>query len=349
MKKVSKKELCEKIILLENYIRFIASDFSMRAAKEDEDSDLDLMLSNGEFDKMVKKYTIEQLKDQLHRKIETFFSSWYKERVPEIQPIADRFDDNEHTQNEILDYLGKSRNKDVTEILNSMSIWPNPTMEAKCEKCTVKIYPSKENYHTVEVSFYKWTQDPAIDDWQFTIRLNETMLTINPDGQQEKYAIFGCECMELATYLYHHPYYLKQIIKRIVKFRDDRDKAINNYDAIKKLCYIDALEVLYKKAWEFYATKNGEYNAPFDPKVWADENFAEELAECCKNCGEEVDVKHSILKQGFKYKCPKCGETDHLCSLCTWAEDNPNHYCDWKDGECWRDRQWNEYQKTVKK
>lgn len=348
MKKISKKELCQKIVLLDNYQVFVANDFSMKAAKNDEDSNLDLMIANGEFEKMVKKHTIEQLKTKLHHRIETFFSIWYKERIPEIQPIADRFDDNETNLNTILDNLAKMRDKDISDILNSMDIWPNPTMSVKCDKCTIKIYPSDKNYHTVEVSFYKWSQDPANDDWQFNIRIGETTLTINPDGDQERYAIYGSECMELAVYLYHHPKYLKKMISRIVAFRNERDKATNDYGAIKKLCYIDALDVLYKKAFDLYANKNGEYNAPFKPEIWADDNFGKVLAECCCGCGEEVEVEHSILKQGFKYKCPKCGETDHFCSLCSWADDNPNHYCDWnkETGECWRDRQWNEYQKT---
>lgn len=87
----------------------------------------------------------------------------------------------------------------------------------------------------------------------------------------------------------------------------------------------------------------------FNPEIWKDEYFNEELAEHCPHCDEEVEVFHSILKQGFKYICPNCGMPDHFCSLCTHAEDNPEHYCDWKEenGECWRDRQWREYNKLL--
>ena len=87
----------------------------------------------------------------------------------------------------------------------------------------------------------------------------------------------------------------------------------------------------------------------FNPEIWKDEYFAEELAEHCPHCDEEVEVYHSILKQGFKYICPNCGQPDHFCSLCTHAEDNPEHYCDWNEenGECWRDRQWRKYNKQL--
>lgn len=87
----------------------------------------------------------------------------------------------------------------------------------------------------------------------------------------------------------------------------------------------------------------------FNPEIWKDEYFNEELAEHCPHCDEEVEVFHSILKQGFKYICPNCGMPDHFCSLCAHAEDNPEHYCDWKEenGECWRDRQWREYNKHL--
>ena len=83
----------------------------------------------------------------------------------------------------------------------------------------------------------------------------------------------------------------------------------------------------------------------FNPEIWKDEYFNEYLAEGCPNCGEEVEVFHSILKQGFKYICPNCGQPDHFCSLCLHEEDNPEQYCDWdeENGECWRDRQWREY------
>lgn len=85
----------------------------------------------------------------------------------------------------------------------------------------------------------------------------------------------------------------------------------------------------------------------FNPELWKDEFFNEMLAEHCPHCDEEVEVTHSILRQGFKYVCPNCGQPDHFCSLCMHEEDNPEHYCDWnkENGECWRDRQWREYNK----
>ena len=87
----------------------------------------------------------------------------------------------------------------------------------------------------------------------------------------------------------------------------------------------------------------------FNPEIWKDEYFDEKLTENCPNCGEEVEVFHSILKQGFKYICPNCGMPDHFCSLCIHAEDNPEQYCDWEEEneECWRDRQWREYNKHL--
>lgn len=89
----------------------------------------------------------------------------------------------------------------------------------------------------------------------------------------------------------------------------------------------------------------------FNPEIWKDEYFNEELAEHCPHCDEEVEVFHSILKQGFKYICPNCGMSDHFCSLCTHAEDNPEHYCDWvqETGECWRDRQWRKFHNAKRK
>ena len=40
---------------------------------------------------------------------------------------------------------------------------------------------------------------------------------------------------------------------------------------------------------------------------------------------------------------------DLFCYLCTHAEDNPQHYCDWEkeNEECWRDRQWRKYNKHL--
>lgn len=71
----------------------------------------------------------------------------------------------------------------------------------------------------------------------------------------------------------------------------------------------------------------------------------EEFTECCPNCEEENTMEWNILKNGWKFYCPKCGCHQHCCDICQHASDNQNGFCDFdKDTqECYRDRQWRSY------
>lgn len=252
MKRPSVKEtLARKWVLIENYQTYVGSDFNMERAKKDPDEDLDLLIANGEFAKMVKKTTIAYLNTQLERQVETFFGSWYLDRLPFLKEVSERYYENRRNHSTVQEEMKKTLEKDLGLLLN-MPIFGKPDFRVHYKDSTIKIYPTEKNYHAVEVSFYKWSQDPNNNDWQYSIRVAEQCLCINPDGDLSQYSEYAVQTMELACYLYHHQLYLEHLVNRIVTYRKERDAEENAYKTIENQCYADALDLLEQKALSLY-------------------------------------------------------------------------------------------------
>jgi hypothetical protein len=253
MKRPSVKEtLARKWVLIENFTTYIGSDFNMEQAKKDPDEDLDLLIANGEFAKLVKKYTIDDWNRQLRHHVECFFSDWYLERVPELVEICKHNNENNRIYSEIKEKLLKTLEDDLGRMLN-MPLFGRPDYKVKYEPSnTLKIYPTSTNYHPISVSFYKWTQDPEKNDWQFNIRFSEEVMCINPDGDLSQYSEMSAQAMELGLYLYRHTTYLYEMVQRIVFYRQGLNNAEAAHDQMKNKYYEDALAILEQKALSLY-------------------------------------------------------------------------------------------------
>lgn len=258
MKRPSVKEtLARKCVLIENFKTYIGSDFNMERAKKDPDEDLDLLIANGEFAKMVKKQTIAYLNSQLKRQVETFFSKWYRDRAPYLEDVCERYYENRYNNDKTKSAMLATLEKDLGLLLN-MPLFGKPDYRVKYDGCTIKIYPTEKNYHAVEVSFYKWSQDPDNNDWQYSIRVAEQSLCINPDGDLSQYSEYAVQTMELACYLYRHQLYLKELVNRIMLYRKKRDAEENRYNTVETQCINDAINLLEEKAIEFYGKRNAK-------------------------------------------------------------------------------------------
>ena len=256
MKRPSVKEtLARKWVLIENFMTYIGSNFNMEEAKKDPDEDLDLLIANGEFAKLLKKYTIYDWNRRLRYQVELFFNDWYLERVPELAEFCKHNNENNRTYSEIKEKLLKTLEDDLGRMLN-MPLFGRPDYKVKYNpNNTLKIYPTEKNYHPVEVSFYKWSQDPDNNDWQFNIRVAEQSLCINPDGDLSQYCEYAVQTMELACYLYHHTTYLYEMVQRIVLYRQALNNAEATHDQMESKYYEDALAILEQKALSFYEEK----------------------------------------------------------------------------------------------
>ena len=352
MKKKSKKaEVYEQILLLERFRTFVVGDFKMKCDGEDDSTDIEKLIANGEFDKALKRYTLEQLERELHYAIDTFLCPWYVERLPEMKPIAEAIEKNDRNYYALIETINQGCNDSLSAILNNSGVWDNSTIKVTCDKNVLRVSPSAENNDSIKMSFHKWDTNPNSKEYEANISVDCVSFTINPNTQtnpKSRHNKFKAECLELANFLYHHKDVLDEMYACVAKHQDSRDKAENDRNVEEAKCYADALAMLNKKAFDLYYYRRYDHVSPFRPDLWSAENIGEKLTECCGHCGKQNTIKHSIIKQGFKHKCPKCGEDEHFCSLCMDAEDNPSHYCDWINGECWRDRQWNEYRKTLK-
>ena len=227
MKRPSVKEdLARKWVLIENFQTYVGSDFNMERAKQDPDEDLDLLIVNGEFAKMVKKQTIADWNRQLKRQVETFFDEWYLDRVPYLKDVYARYDENRRNHDKTKSAMLATLEKDLGLLLN-MPLFGKPDYKVKYDGSTIEIYPTEKNYHAVVVSFHKWSQDPDNNDWQYNIRVAEETLCINPDGDLSQYSEYAVQKMELACYLYHHQLYLKELVNRIMLYRKKRTGILN--------------------------------------------------------------------------------------------------------------------------
>ena len=259
MKRPSVKEnLARKWVLIENFQTYVGSNFNMKRAKQDPDEDLDLLIANGEFAKMVKKCNIADWNSRLKHQVETFFGEWYLDRAPYLKDVCTRYDENRRNYSTIQEEMKKTLEKDLGLLLN-MPIFGKPDYKVKyVDGSTIKIYPTEKNYHHIDVSFYKWSQDPDNNDWQYNIRVDDATLCINPDGDLSEYSEYAVQTMELACYLYRHQLYLQELANRIMLYRKKRDAEENDYNAIETQCINDAINLLEEKAVEFYGKRNAK-------------------------------------------------------------------------------------------
>lgn len=74
-----------------------------------------------------------------------------------------------------------------------------------------------------------------------------------------------------------------------------------------------------------------------------------EIVECCPECETENTIVWNIVEDGWRFHCPKCGQFQHCCDVCTYSEDNPEHHCDWDEETetCFRDRQHQKYLESI--
>lgn len=257
MKRPSVKEtLARKWVLIENFKTYIGSDFNMEQAKQDPDEDLDLLIANGEFAKLVKKSTIEEWNTRLNHHVELFcLSNWYHERVPELAETCKNYEENNRIYNETKEKLLKTLEDDLGKMLN-IPLFGRPNCKVRYEADdTLKIYPTPKNYHPITVNFHKWTQDPEKGDWQFNIHFPEEVMCINPNGDLSQYAEMAAQSMELGLYLYRHTLYLSHLAQRVELYRQRLSTAEAEHDQKTNKYCEDALVILEQKALSFYEEK----------------------------------------------------------------------------------------------
>lgn len=124
---------------------------------------------------------------------------------------------------------------------------------------------------------------------------------------------------------------------------NDFQDLLNNlevFDMFVRFIIIDdaVIDALYKDA---HRQNNIEC-------IYKNEFGEQTIVEDCPNCDHVTEIKWDVSKDGWRFKCPKCGEEDHCCSLCMGASDNENNHCDWNADTklCWRDRQFDRLKKN---
>lgn len=255
MKRPSKKEkLCERIILLDNYGTYVANDFDIEAAKKYKGEDLDAMVSSGEFTKMVKKNTIEQLEARLNKRVVDFFSS---NKLDGIKSFSEDYSNNKERHNKEMNEAKKELEEKTTAILNSMPIWENPNFKVYHEQnCQLQIYPTQEAYNRVNVSFFKFGNEK--NQWEISINTDAKYVDITPDGTDE-YNEQNIKVMEVMVYLYRHQEYLEQLQAIIQTYKDRKYAEIAYYETAEKDIVEKASDWLYKQALDLYSRKKEIY------------------------------------------------------------------------------------------
>lgn len=73
--------------------------------------------------------------------------------------------------------------------------------------------------------------------------------------------------------------------------------------------------------------------------VYFDSVIETEAVETCPFCGtENVYPNCEARRIGYMEICRECGKKIMLCDECQHADDNPDGFCDWNDGSCFRKR-----------
>lgn len=230
-----KKDLLTKYILIDNYSDYVYGHLR----KEDT---LDELSSTGEFDKMLRKYSIDEIKRKLKDCLDISRESELAQTHPLLLDILDRFDANKELKENNLevqyDILADKINKAIAKI--------SPTNVYKVSSINLtnnSIRVSLENHwRYFEIHYY----DNNVDDCTIEIPSSVIALyhekTNNGDQFTQQLAEF-CEKENKAiiqvisgvTYLYNNKYILEDICQafHIYKMEKERIEAIyedNNDD-----------------------------------------------------------------------------------------------------------------------
>ena len=59
--------------------------------------------------------------------------------------------------------------------------------------------------------------------------------------------------------------------------------------------------------------------------------------EMCPHCETENEyLYYNPEEKGYIVECKGCGKKIFLCDACLHAHDNPDAWCNWSQGECFR-------------
>lgn len=234
--KESKKTLLEKYILIDNYTDYVYG----RVHKE---YTLDELRSTGEFEKMMRKYSIADIKRKLKDCLDISRTGTLAQTHPLLLNILDRFDTNkEWKENSIkaqYDILADKINKALAKIL--------PTNVYKVSRINL-------TDNSIRVT--------AEGDWRY--------FDIHYYSRQNRVGDCNIEIPSFVLTLYHETDNADQSTQELTEFSKEQNKSIiqvisgvtylyNNVHILEEICQaLHIYEMKKERIEAIYADKNGE-------------------------------------------------------------------------------------------
>lgn len=246
-----KKDLLTKYILIDNYSDYVYGHLRKEYT-------LDELSSNGEYDKMLCKFSISDLKKKLSECLNISRNSDLAQRHPSLLNVLDRIDDNnewkENSIKEQYNILSEKINKAIAKIMPSnwyrvanINLFDKTIrvgVEASWQYFEIQYYDSKVNDCTIRIpsllmSLHRDTDNADQSAWQltdFSKQQNKSMIMI----------------MSGVTYLYNNKEILDKICQAIRDYETEKERietvCEGNYDNITN----DGIAILENAARKAY-------------------------------------------------------------------------------------------------
>lgn len=251
-----KKDLLTRYILIDNYSDYVYGHLR----KEDT---LDELSSTGEYDKMLRKFSISDLKSKLRNCLDISRNNELAQRHPSLLNVLDRIDNNkdwkENSIKEQYDILSEKINKAIAKIMPSH--WYN-VCNINIHNKTIRVGLVELGWRYFEIHYYgRKTDDCTIEIPSSVICLyHDTDNAGQPTQQLTDFAKKENESilrvMSGVTYLYNNKDILEDICQAIRYYETEKERieAIyeDNYDEITN----DGIAILENAARQAYL--NGE-------------------------------------------------------------------------------------------
>lgn len=251
--KESKKPLLEKYILIDNYSDYVYGHLR----KEDT---LDELYSTGEFEKMLRKYSIADIKRKLKGCLDISRTSELAQRHPSLLNILDRFSNNKEWKETSLkaqyDILADKINKAISQI--SPSNWYKVD---KIDLTNRSIRITVENdWRNFEIHYYY--RDNRIGDCTIDIPSNVLYFyheTDNADQSTRELTSFSTkqnksvmQVMSGVLYLYNNEHILEEICQALHIYEMEKERIEAIYEGKNDEITNDGTAILEAAARQAY-------------------------------------------------------------------------------------------------
>lgn len=216
-----KKDLLTRYILIDNYSDYVYGHLRKEYT-------LDELCSTGEYDKMLRKFSISDIKDKLKKCLDISKTSELAQKNPSLLNVLDRIIDNktwkENNIKALYDILSDKINKAIAKI-----------MPSNCYKvCNINLYNKtirvgvETSWQYFEIQCY----DNKVGDCNIGIPASVICLyhgTDNADQSARQLTDFSekqnksiIQIMSGVTYLYNNKYILEEICQAILDYEMEK-------------------------------------------------------------------------------------------------------------------------------